>query len=344
MTISILSLGWDSKSKNKSPIAATLISDWHEATNGTGIIAPMIDDNGLNAKPTSVIQIAEMLKRDEIEILPTSSLRRSKKDSSLNSNDLNNFKYLVFRKLIKGKTFVSRTRSPMFYVDEIDENTILYPCGTANQSEYYDEFVSLYKETIAEARKYMTGNDLKVSLIDPMIKAFKFESLGVGNYTKLLEFEGDLNENVEWCKLTEIIKIADTIMAGATLRPTIVQGEFLVAQEERPFLASAQELIEKVLEASNVGQNNHERIQQAESAIECARKIRSCIEQLEEIKFDKLEEGLQDAKNHILSLEEKKATKKPSKTSKTQIITDQAEMIAALEAQLAALTAAAAAK
>jgi len=344
MTISILSLGWDSKSKNKMPIAATRISSWLSETLNTGITAPMVGGDNLNNKSTSIIQIIEMLNTEEIEIMPTSSLRKSKKDSSLISADLDTYKYLIFRKLIKGEKFVSRTRSPMFYTNEITQNAELVPCGTADKSDSYEEFVALYRETCAEARQYMTGNDLKVSLIDPIIKKFKFESLGVGNYTKLLEFEGDLQENAEWCELTELIKIADNIMAGATLRPTIISGEFLVLQEEKPFLKGASNLIEKILSASNVGQNNHERLEQAESAIKCAKKIRSTIEAIEEIKFSKLENKLQDARDHILALEAKKASKKTSKisTSKNRIIADQAAQLELLMAKIAALEAQAA--
>lgn len=344
MTISVLNLGWDSAALNQAPIAATPISAFLEVVESIDFdrsIIYSVDGVFKNARPTSIIQLTHQLSGDLIEIIPTSSLRRSKRENSLIEEDLSTYKYLVFRKLIKGESFVSRTRSPMFYVDNFLDSCEVYPCGKAAESESYTDFLDSYQEAVATASNYLTGNDLKVAIIDKVINLFQFQSNGKGNKSKVIN--GDISESTEYQEIKEYVFAARKLMKRATLRVIPVWDEFTVRQEESGFLLEVENLIKKLKASKNVV-DSESKVDEINSLLNSIELLNSTIAEIENTKLESVKVLFDEAKAHIAHLEEKKATKKPSKTSKTRIIADQAEMIAALEAQLAALTAAAAAK
>ena len=349
MTISVLNLGWDSAALvshkisyqgREASIGAVSLDNFNKLFSDLGIHHQQ-EVNGKNGKITSIIQLIEMINRDEVEILPTSSLKKSLKDNEVNTTDLDQYDYLVFRKMIKGEKFVSRTRSPMFYFNwdsDVASIATRSPCGNAASSPYYNNFIELFDAVLVEAQKMLTGNDLKVAIFDRgLIKPYKFINGGKGNYSLVINYDNQISENQDFQNMIRIVKAAKLIMRKAKLREIRIGNEFQASQEEEDFLTNVEAKIAAIIAAKNVVKNREERELEISNLISNIEILRSTIENIENLQIQKLKVSFEKAKAHMSQLEIKKAAKKPSSkaASKNKIIEELMAEIAALKAQAA---------
>jgi len=303
--ILMANVGWDSKSALFT--GGTPISHVLKAIQESGLDADkhlhldrvLNKDQDKNVRSQSIVQIANTRGKLELEIVSTRSINATKaKAQNLNTDELQIHDYVVFKRYLQASNAkkLSNTRTPFFYLNLTEGTPALTDVSfKIKESPFYKEFQSRVFAILKESALHLTGNDLTVMTIYPLIFGGqdRFIKNGQQNYNLILNGDQDeVKARIEifrqYCELA-----INMGFKSCTIRKSMVQDSWDAKQELRSFIGSIESEVNALVAKKNRVENFESEVLSHIESIDNLKELMAMQKEIKESRLDAIKQKLE---------------------------------------------------